>query len=101
VVAENQLGTRHVRTPQVWLRAWLIGGSLSLLACAHLGTASKGHAQSSPSEYQVKAGYLLNFLKFVAWPEDAYTHPLSPIDGGPRPGTADRRDSELRHLWTV
>jgi hypothetical protein len=29
---------------------------------------STTHAQSSPTEYQVKAAYLYNFAKFVEWP---------------------------------
>jgi hypothetical protein len=28
------------------------------------------HAQEAPTEYQVKAAYLFNFLKFVEWPGD-------------------------------
>ena len=28
------------------------------------------YADQSPTEYQVKAAYLFNFLKFVEWPED-------------------------------
>lgn len=34
------------------------------------------HAQEAPTEYQVKAAYLFNFLKFVDWPGDplANTH---------------------------
>jgi hypothetical protein len=36
-------------------------------------------AQTSPSEYQVKAAYLFNFLKFVEWPEDSFADPLAPI----------------------
>jgi hypothetical protein len=28
------------------------------------------HAQEAPTEYQVKAAYLFNFLKFVEWPSD-------------------------------
>jgi hypothetical protein len=34
------------------------------------------HAQEAPTEYQVKAAYLFNFLKFVEWPGDplANTH---------------------------
>ena len=35
---------------------WALAGSLLL------------HAQSSPTEYQVKAAYLYNFGKFVEWP---------------------------------
>jgi hypothetical protein len=30
-----------------------------------------GCAAQSPSEYQVKAAYLFNFLKFVEWPNDS------------------------------
>jgi hypothetical protein len=79
MVTKNQSKTRHVRTERVWLCAWLIGGSLSLLACSHLGAASNGYAQDSPSEYQVKAAYLFNFVKFVEWPEEAFADPLAPI----------------------
>src|SRR5260221_9162958 len=28
------------------------------------------YADQSPTEYQVKAAYLFNFLKFVEWPDD-------------------------------
>jgi len=31
----------------------------------------------SATEYQVKAGYLFNFLKFVEWPDDSFTHTQS------------------------
>jgi len=30
-------------------------------------------------EYQIKAAYLFNFLKFVEFPEDAFADPLAPI----------------------
>lgn len=29
------------------------------------------HAQSAPTEYQVKAAYLYNFAKFIEWPQGA------------------------------
>jgi hypothetical protein len=32
-------------------------------------------ADQSPTEYQVKAAYLFNFLKFVEWPEDPGSDP--------------------------
>jgi hypothetical protein len=79
VVAKNQTERRRVRIGRVWLRARLIAGSLSLLTYTHLATTSNGYAQGSPSEYQVKAAYLLNFLKFVEWPEDAFADPLAPV----------------------
>jgi hypothetical protein len=33
----------------------------------------------TPSEYQVKAAYLLNFTKFVEWPASAFESPESPL----------------------
>lgn len=36
-------------------------------------------AQEPLPEYQVKAAYLFNFLKFVEWPEEAFPDPLAPI----------------------
>jgi hypothetical protein len=36
-------------------------------------------AQATLPEYQVKAAYLFNFLKFVEWPEEAFPDPLAPI----------------------
>lgn len=36
-------------------------------------------SQEPFSEYQVKAAYLFNFLKFVEWPEGAFGDPLAPI----------------------
>jgi hypothetical protein len=42
-----------------------------LLACGRVLPVRSIDAQDSPTEYQVKAAYLLNFLKFVEWPGDA------------------------------
>jgi hypothetical protein len=50
-------------------RSRLACGAL-LLAGAWLVATHAGYAQQSPTEYQVKAAYLFNFLKFVEWPED-------------------------------
>jgi len=36
-------------------------------------------AQDALSEYQVKAAYLFNFLKFVEWPNESFADPLAPI----------------------
>jgi YfiR/HmsC-like len=51
---------------------WLIIGFL-------FSSSMNIYAQDSVSEYQVKAAYLFNFLKFVDWPEDAFPDPLAPI----------------------
>jgi len=39
----------------------------------------RAHAADAPSEYQVKAVFLLNFTKFVAWPPTAFENPDSPL----------------------
>lgn len=48
--------------------ARILGGGLLVLALM-LG-ASAAHSQTVTLEYQVKASYLYNFIKFVAWPDD-------------------------------
>ena len=79
MAAKNRSKTKRIRAKRVWLRAWLIAEILGLLACVDLLTPSNGYAQDSPSEYQVKAAYLFNFLKFVQWPADAFQDSLAPI----------------------
>jgi hypothetical protein len=76
---KNHPESKYVRTRPIWLHFWLIAGIPTLLACAHLITPPKGYAQQSLAEYQVKAAYLLNFLKFVEWPENAFADSLAPI----------------------
>ena len=36
-------------------------------------------AAQPPSEYQVKAAFLLNFTKFIDWPESSFSSPDTPI----------------------
>lgn len=38
-----------------------------------------GAAAQPPSEYQVKAAFLLNFTKFVDWPESVFASPEVPL----------------------
>lgn len=41
-------------------------------------TGEDGRAQETPpSEYELKAAYLFNFMKFVEWPEEAFAKPDS------------------------
>jgi len=50
---------------------------LSLLWLLAVGD---GHAQeSAPTEYQLKAAFLLNFAKFVEWPPRVFAEATSPI----------------------
>jgi len=37
------------------------------------------NADVTTLEYKVKAGYLINFAKFVEWPSAAFDHPSTPI----------------------
>ena len=36
-------------------------------------------AQDSVSEYQIKAAYLFNFLKFAEYPNGSFANPIAPI----------------------
>jgi hypothetical protein len=48
----------------------------ALLLAAYSPLANRAaYADQSPTEYQVKAAYLFNFLKFVEWPDDAAADP--------------------------
>ena len=59
------------RTQLPFLKPRLVYVFLALAFLTRLGPSSEIHAQNSPSEYQVKAAYLFNFLKFVEWPGQA------------------------------
>ena len=65
---------RHSR-----LRADLLRLFLVVCFSATLGVPRAARAQETLSEYQVKAAYLFNFLKFVEWPSDAFADPLAPF----------------------
>lgn len=52
------------------------------LALAVLAVPARGQA---PLEYQVKAAYLYNFVKFVEWPAGALTGPLTICTAAPNP----------------
>lgn len=53
---------------------------LAFLVCSsQLGLALQGNARDALPEYQVKAAYLFNFLKFVEWPSSAFADPLAPF----------------------
>jgi hypothetical protein len=62
-----------------WLRSFGV-----LLWVALLLTPNPGDCGDGPSltEYQVKALFLLNFTKYVEWPEAAFDHPDAPITIG-------------------
>lgn len=56
--------------------AWRAGLALLLGWCMAAGV----WAETAPTrEYQVKAAFLLRFLQFVEWPEQAFGQPDSPL----------------------
>ena len=65
--------TRWLRTARIRIR--LCAAALLALACAN----SMLPQDSSPVEYQLKAAFLFNFAKFVAWPPDAFPSDKAPI----------------------
>ena len=52
-----------------------------MFACL-IGLGHAGHAQTSLSEYQVKALFLFNFAKYVEWPAGIFSGPHAPITIG-------------------
>ena len=65
--------TRWLRTARIRIR--LCTAALLTLACAN----SMLPQESPPVEYQLKAAFLFNFAKFVAWPPDAFQSDKAPI----------------------
>jgi len=70
---------RGARTRPTATCAPIAKAQATLLVLTLLFPMLKTQAQDAPSEYQVKAAYLFNFLKFVDWPEDAFGDPLAPM----------------------
>jgi hypothetical protein len=54
--------------------------SMSLVSLLAVGSGSAQEA--APTEYQLKAAFLLNFAKFVEWPQAAFDGPTSSINLG-------------------
>jgi hypothetical protein len=54
---------------------------VAILALLGTWTVSPGAARANPAvtEYQVKAVFLLNFARFVTWPESAFATPGAPL----------------------
>ena len=64
VAAERRATPRSASRP-ARLLALLLAALFSLLAVC------PAHAQTHPTEFQVKAAYVFNFGKFIKWPTDA------------------------------
>lgn len=68
---------RRLQTRTVWL---LIKCRAAAGMAAALGLMMLFCQADEPTEYQVKAVFLLNFTKFVEWPSASLPSPESPID---------------------
>ncbi len=55
------------------------------LVCAGGARVGAAGTAEGPSEYQVKGAFLYNFMKFVEWPEGAFTDPVVVAVLGPAP----------------
>lgn len=65
---------RRVR-PGVWTSGLILG----LLLPALFFNPPNLSAQETPSDYRVKAAYVLNFLRFIQWPDDAFSDTKAPV----------------------
>lgn len=61
------------------LRPYLGAGRTWLAAGLWLLAITPGHAQTGPSEYQLKAVFLFNFAQFVEWPAAAFADAQAPL----------------------
>ena len=66
-----------------WRRIWSPSKPLAIALAAGailFATADAARADEvAPLEYQVKAAFLLNFTKFVVWPDTAFAQQNSPL----------------------
>jgi hypothetical protein len=51
-----------------------------MIAAAVVWLLLPWYAASQPSEYDVKAAYLLNFTRFIEWPPSAFADPSAPFN---------------------
>lgn len=73
--AEKRQGRCHVASA---FRALWRGALLFLLAAAHIAGAAT-REEEIQLEYQVKAGFILNFARFVEWPANAFASPTNDL----------------------
>jgi hypothetical protein len=60
-----------IRRLQPWLAV--------LAACACLPASTEAAQSEGLTEYEIKAGFLYNFTKFVEWPSEVFTNASAPI----------------------
>lgn len=73
---------RHVNAQRPWRRAGAAGMAFLLCAITAAAARNGNNDRKEFSEYDVKAAFLVNFAKFVEWPEEAFPEPDSPFKIG-------------------
>ena len=58
---------------------WPPGLILGLLLQAIFFNPPNVSAQQTPSDYRIKAAFVLNFLRFIQWPDDAFSDTKAPV----------------------
>jgi hypothetical protein len=56
-----------------------LSGGLACVVALLLITAPTPAQSSGPSEYQLKAAFLFNFVKFIDWPDQSFASPQAPF----------------------
>ena len=82
IVPRSKASDTHPPHRAAYLRWYLRNGIVPLLVIFLLlsrGRLSYCAVPQTLSEYQIKAGYLFNFTRFVEWPEKAFATTTSPI----------------------
>ena len=69
-----------LQVPSVTRYLLRTGVILALLLLLTPGSATGQEQEMAPApEYKIKAGFLLNFTRYVTWPERSFSGPRSPI----------------------
>jgi uncharacterized protein DUF4154 len=68
-----------MRFPSIlWFRLRIHRAAAWVVVFAGLAGGLPGDARAAPLEYQVKAGFLYNFAKFIEWPAPAFAKAQTP-----------------------
>src|SRR3954464_333730 len=70
---------RKARALVPTLLPYVLGLLMPLAACLFVLNSRLAAQSSGLTEYEIKAGFLFNFTKFVEWPSDAFTSANAPI----------------------
>ena len=72
-------GQRTAKPAQSFARSTIISSLALLLILAQPASSFAAADPMTLGEYQIKAGFLFNFTRFVTWPEKTFATAASPI----------------------